>query len=87
MKAELSDQTIEASREMQKDMDHLLEVINRMNEVISGIDSISLETNLLGPERFHRSSQAGEAGRSFAVVAGQIRGLAEETQKLTGKYG
>ena len=32
---------------MQKDMDHLLEVINRMNEVISGIDSISLETNLL----------------------------------------
>ena len=84
---ELSDQTIEASREMQKDMDHLLEVINRMNEVISGIDSISLETNLLALNASIEAARAGEAGRGFAVVAGQIRGLAEETQKLTASMG
>ncbi len=84
---ELSEQTMQASREMQKDMDHLLEVINRMNEVISGIDSISLETNLLALNASIEAARAGEAGRGFAVVAGQIRGLAEETQKLTASMG
>ena len=84
---ELSRQTIEASREMQQDMDNLLGVINRMNEVITGIDSISLETNLLALNASIEAARAGEAGRGFAVVAGQIRGLAEETQKLTASMG
>ncbi len=84
---ELSRQTIEASKEMQQDMDNLLGVINRMNEVITGIDSISLETNLLALNASIEAARAGEAGRGFAVVAGQIRGLAEETQKLTASMG
>ena len=44
---DLSTSTINNSKEMQKDMDALLEVINHMNEVISGINSISSQTNLL----------------------------------------
>ena len=44
---DLSNQAIEASKEMAKDMDNLFEVINHMNEVISGIESISRQTNLL----------------------------------------
>ena len=72
---------------MQQDMDNLLGVINRMNEVITGIDSISLETNLLALNASIEAARAGEAGRGFAVVAGQIRGLAEETQKLTASMG
>ena len=44
---DLSRQTIDISREMQKDMDNLFEIINRMNDVISGIENISLQTNLL----------------------------------------
>ncbi len=84
---ELSEQTIEASREMQRDMDHLVSVINHMSEVIAGIDSISLQTNLLALNASIEAARAGEAGRGFAVVAGQIRGLAEETQKLTASMG
>lgn len=84
---ELSNDTIEVSKEMQKDMDELFEVINRMNEVIAGINSISSQTNLLALNASIEAARAGEAGRGFAVVADEIRELAEETQKLTGNMG
>lgn len=84
---ELSAQAISVSKEMQKDMDELFEVINRMNEVIAGINSISSQTNLLALNASIEAARAGEAGRGFAVVADEIRELAEETQKLTGNMG
>lgn len=80
---ELSDQTISVSREMQKDMDELVNIINRISTVVAGIDSISLQTNLLALNASVEAARAGEAGRGFAVVAGEIRELAEETQKMT----
>lgn len=83
----LSTQTIQTSEEMQKDMDELFEVINRMNEVIAGINAISSQTNLLALNASIEAARAGEAGRGFAVVADEIRQLAEETQKLTGNMG
>lgn len=84
---DLSGQTIAVSQEMQQDMDELIRIINQMNEVIAGIDSISLETNLLALNASVEASRAGEAGRGFAVVAGEIRNLASETQKLTSSMG
>lgn len=80
---DLSTQTIDTSREMQKDMDELSQVINRMSNVIAGIDSISMQTNLLALNASTEAARAGEAGKGFAVVANEIRGLAEETQKMT----
>lgn len=80
----LAEQTIAASKQMQKDMDSLSDIIRQINSVISGIDAVSLQTNLLALNASVEASRAGEAGKGFAVVAVEIRDLAEETQKLTG---
>lgn len=84
---ELSSRTIDVSREMQRDMDELSQVIAHMSEVVSGIEAISMQTNLLALNASIEASRAGEAGKGFAVVAGEIRRLAEETQTLTGSMG
>jgi len=84
---DLSVTTIEDSKEMQKDMDALLDVINHMNEVIAGINSISSQTNLLALNASIEAARAGEAGKGFAVVAEEIRKLAEETQQMTANMG
>lgn len=84
---DLSADTIQNSQEMQKDMDDLVEVIQHMNDVISGINSISSQTNLLALNASIEAARAGEAGKGFAVVADEIRQLAEETQKLTANMG
>ena len=84
---ELSGQTILESEEMKKDLNELFDVIERMNEVIAGINSISSQTNLLALNASIEAARAGEAGRGFAVVADEIRSLAEETQKMTANMG
>lgn len=84
---DLSNSTINASRAMQEDMNNLSDVINQMNNVIAGINSISSQTNLLALNASIEAARAGEAGKGFAVVADEIRQLADETQKLTASMG
>ncbi len=84
---DLSNQAISVSGEMQSDMEELFNVIDRMSEVISGIDNISMQTNLLALNASVEAARAGEAGRGFAVVAKEIRELAEKTQEMTKSMG
>lgn len=78
---ELKQEVMDNANIMSKQIEQLVEMANKVNDIVLGVGAIADQTNLLALNASIEAARAGENGRGFAVVAQEIRKLADNTKE------
>ncbi|HVQ94430.1 MAG TPA: methyl-accepting chemotaxis protein [Mycobacteriales bacterium] len=81
---DVATEAVDAAAGATETVSRLGESSNQIGDVVKAITAIAEQTNLLALNATIEAARAGEAGKGFAVVASEVKDLAQETAVATG---
>jgi methyl-accepting chemotaxis protein len=85
--SKITDQAVQDARRTDAIVGALAEGAEKIGTVVSLIASIAGQTNLLALNATIEAARAGDAGKGFAMVASEVKNLANQTGKATEEIG